>query len=106
VGIVARVCREIGLAEDLDEEAGPSQQQVSVGTATVALIHHGLGCSNRQLYMVSSCFATQPVEHRLGPGITAEVRQDDGRGRTLDWLAHDPTNWWLPGRLLPVECAG
>jgi hypothetical protein len=36
LGIVAGICREIGLAEYLDGLAGPTQQQVSVGTATVA----------------------------------------------------------------------
>ena len=44
-GIAAGICREIGLAEYLDALAGPSQQQVSVGTATVAMILNGLGLS-------------------------------------------------------------
>jgi transposase len=92
LGIVAGVCQEIGLAAYLDELAGPGQQQVSVGTATVAMILNGLGFSNRRLYLVSQFFATKPVEHLLGPGITAEMLHDDCLGRTLDWLyAHDPT---------------
>ncbi len=65
---------------------------MSVGTATVAMILNGLGFSNRRLYLVSQFFATKPVEHLLGPGITAERLHDDCLGRTLDWLyAHDPT---------------
>lgn len=92
LGIVAGICREIGLAEYLDALAGPSGQQVSVGTATVAMVLNGLGFSNRRLYLVSQFFATKPVEHLLGPGITAEMLHDDCLGRTLDWLyAHDPT---------------
>jgi transposase len=92
LGIVAGICREIELAEYLDGLAGPSQQQVSVGTATVAMILNGLGFSNRRLYLVSQVFATKPVEHLLGAGITAEMLHDDCLGRTLDWLyAHDPT---------------
>ncbi len=92
LGIVAGMCREIGLAAYLDALAGPTQQQVSVGTATVAMILNGLGFSNRRLYLVSQFFATKPVEHLLGPGITAEMLHDDCLGRTLDWLyAHDPT---------------
>jgi transposase len=92
LGIVAGVCQEIGLADYLDAVAGPSEQQVSVGTATVAMILNGLGFSNRRLYLVSQFFATKPVEHLLGPGITAELLHDDCLGRTLDWLyAHDPT---------------
>lgn len=61
LGIVAGVCREIGLAEYLDARAGPSQQQVSVGTATVAMILNGLGFSNRWLYLVTQFFATKPL---------------------------------------------
>ena len=92
LGLVAGICREIGLAEYVDRLAGPSQQQVSVGTATVAMILNGLGFSNRQLYLVAQFFASKPVEHLLGPGITAEQLHDDCLGRTLDWLyAHDPT---------------
>jgi transposase len=92
LGIVAGVCQEIGLAAYLDMLAGPSQQQVSVGTATVAMILNGLGFSNRRLYLVSQFFATKPVEHLLGSGITAEMLHDDCLGRTLDWLYdHDPT---------------
>jgi hypothetical protein len=37
LGIVAEVCREIGVAEWLDAQAPQSRQQVSVGTATVAM---------------------------------------------------------------------
>jgi transposase len=92
LGIVAGVCQEIGLAAYLDVLAGSSQQQVSVGTATVAMILNGLGFSNRRLYLVSQFFATKPVEHLLGPGITADMLHDDCLGRTLDWLYdHDPT---------------
>jgi transposase len=92
LGIVAGVCREIGLAEYLDAVAGPTEQQVSVGTATVAMIVNGLGFSNRRLYLVSQFFATKPVEHLLGPGISADRLHDDCLGRALDWLyAHDPT---------------
>jgi transposase len=92
LGIVAGICREIGLVEYLDHLADPSQQQVSVGTATVAMILNGLGFSNRRLYLVAQFFATKPVDYLLGPGITAEMLHDDCLGRTLDWLqAHDPT---------------
>src|SRR6266480_4157045 len=69
-----------------------NRQQVSVGTATTAMILNGLGFSNRQLYLVPQFFANKPVEHLLGKGITAEMLNDDCLGRTLDWLyAHDLT---------------
>ena len=52
LGIVAGVCQEIGLAAWLDAQDPGNRQQVSVGTATVAMILNGLGFSNRQLYLV------------------------------------------------------
>ncbi len=92
LGIVAGVCREIGLAAWLDSQDTQSHERVSVGTATVAMILNGLGFSNRRLYLVPQFFATTAVERLLGPGITAEDLNDDCLGRALDWLyAHDPT---------------
>ena len=43
LGIVAGVCQEIGLAAWLDAQAPGNRQQVSVGTATVAMVLNGLG---------------------------------------------------------------
>lgn len=92
LGIVAGICQEIGLTEWLDAQEPEKRQQVSVGTATTAMILNGLGFSNRQLYLVPQFFANKPVEHLLGPGITAEMLNDDCLGRTLDWLyEHDLT---------------
>src|SRR5215469_12788248 len=92
LGIVAGVCQEIGLASLLDAQESGNRQQVSVGTATVAMILNGLWFSNRQLYLVPQYFANKPLEHLLGPGITAQMLNDDCLGRTLDWLyAHNLT---------------
>ena len=49
------------------------------------MILNRLGFSNRRLYLVAQFFATKPVEHLLGPGVTAEMLHDDCPGRTLDW---------------------
>jgi transposase len=92
LGIVAEVCREIAVAEWLDAQDPTSRQRVSVGTATVAMVLNGLGLSNRQLYLVSQFFEDKPIEHLLGPGLSAADLNDDCLGRTLDWLyAHDVT---------------
>src|SRR5258707_6029236 len=92
LGLVAEVCREIGVADWLDEQEPGNRQQVSVGTATTAMVRNGLGCSNRRLYLVPQFFANKPVEHLLGPGIMAQDLNDDCLGRTLDWLyAQDVT---------------
>jgi len=86
LGIVAGVCREIGLSEWLDSRAGESERKVSVGTATVAMVLNGLGFSNRQLYLIPQFFQNKPVEQLLGEGIKAEDLNDDCLGRTLDWI--------------------
>jgi transposase len=88
LGIVAGICRAIGVAQYLEGLAGPSQQQVSIGAATVAMLLNGLGFSKRRLDLVSQFVAPQPVEHLLGAGLTAELVPDDCLGRTLDWR-HD-----------------
>ncbi len=75
LGIVAGVCREAGIAQWLDERAGEQRRSVSIGTATVAMILNGLGWSLRQLYLVSQYFENKPVEHLLGEGITADMRE-------------------------------
>src|SRR5258707_2415958 len=92
LGIVAEVCGEMGVAEWLDAQEPGNRQQVSVGTATVAMVLNGLGFSNRRLYLVPQFYADKPVEHLLGSGILAEDLNDDCLGRTLDWLYdHDVT---------------
>src|SRR5215472_699178 len=105
LGIVAGLCREIGIVDYLDARDEHMHERVSVGTATVAMLLKGLGFANRRLYLVSQFFKTKPVAHLLGPGITAEDLNDECLGRTLDWLyAHDPTALFagLPPR--PVAC--
>src|SRR6476646_3379719 len=92
LGIVAGICRDVGIAEWLDAQAGASHRSVSIGTTVVAMLLNGLGFSNRQLYLVPQFFANKPVEHLLGPDILAEDLNDDCLGRTLDWLyEHDVT---------------
>jgi len=75
LGIVAGVCREIGLAAWLDARDEQRHERVGVGTATVTMILNGLGFSNRRLSLVPQFFATKAVERLLGPGITAEDRE-------------------------------
>src|SRR5260221_13661093 len=70
LGIVAGVCQEIGLAAWLDEQDPAHRQQVSVGTATMAMILNGLGFSNRQLYLGPQYFAKKRKGPLLGPSLT------------------------------------
>jgi hypothetical protein len=43
LGIVAAVCREIGVADWLDQQEPGNRQFVSMGTATVALVRERTG---------------------------------------------------------------
>lgn len=47
LGIVAGVCREIGLVEQIDHLVGPSERQVSVGEAVQAMVLNALGFTDR-----------------------------------------------------------
>jgi hypothetical protein len=55
LGTVAEVCWEIGVAEWVNAQDPTSHQQVSVGTATVAMVLNGLGFSNRQRLSCGVC---------------------------------------------------
>ena len=84
LGIVAEVCREIGVAEWREVQDPASHQHGSVGTATVAMVLNGLGLSNRQLYLVPQSVEDKPVEHLLGSGATTGDLNDDCLRQTLD----------------------
>ena len=60
LGILAGVCRGIGLDEYLDKLAMSSEQYVSVGTATTAMVLNGPGHSNLRLYPVPQFLANKP----------------------------------------------
>ena len=62
VGIVAGVCRDIGIAPYLDARDGQYHERVSVGTAVVAMILNGLGFSNRRMYLTPQFFANKPLD--------------------------------------------
>jgi transposase len=85
-GLVAGMVDELGLVEKIDamipQDLG--QRQVSVGTAVKAMILIGLGFVQRALYLTPDFFRGKPVGRLLGPGITAEMLNDDALGRALD----------------------
>lgn len=47
LGIVAGICQEIGLIEEIDRQVGPSEQKVSVGQGTQAMVLNSLDFSSR-----------------------------------------------------------
>ncbi|MDI6886795.1 MAG: DUF4277 domain-containing protein, partial [archaeon] len=87
LGIVAVVCREIGLAEEIDRIVGVDpRQKVTCGEAVVAMILNALGFVDRPLYLFPEFMTTKPVEILIREGLKAEDFNDDVLGRTLDKL--------------------
>jgi len=87
LGIVAVVCREIGLAEEIDRILGVDpRQKVTCGEAVVAMLLNALGFVDRPLYLFPEFMETKPVEIVIREGLKAEDFNDDVLGRTLDKL--------------------
>jgi transposase len=88
LGLVAGMCREIGISEVIDTHC-PSDspdQIVSTGKALEAMILNGLGFVNKRLYLVPHFFRDKPVELLLGAGFESDHFNDDRLGRALDTL--------------------
>lgn len=88
-GIVAAVCKDLGIAEKINKALGPGdpQRKVSAGISVVAMILNGLGFTNRRLYLTPQFFANKPVEKLLGKGIQASMLTAHTLGQTLDEIA-------------------
>ena len=87
LGIVATVCREIGLAEEIDRIAGVDpRQKVTCGEAVTAMVLNALGFVDRPLYLFPEFMATKPTEILIREGLNVEDFNDDVPGRTLDKL--------------------
>jgi transposase len=86
LGIVAGICQEIGLIEEIDRQVGPSEQKVSVGHGTQAMVLNALGFSSRALYLMPDYLHNKPVDVLIGPGLVAVDFNDDSLGRGLEAL--------------------
>ena len=63
LGIVATVCKEIGLADEINRIVGVDpRQKVTCGEAVVAMVLNALGFVDRPLYLFPEFMATKPVE--------------------------------------------
>jgi DNA-binding transcriptional LysR family regulator len=62
LGIVAGICRRIGLIEQIDEIVGRTERKVSVGQAVQAMVLNGLGFVSRPLYLTPEFLRGKPVE--------------------------------------------
>jgi transposase len=87
LGIVAMVCKEIGLADQIDQIVGVDpRQKVTCGEAVVAMVLNALGFVDRPLYLFPDFMAKKPVDLLIREGLKAEWFNDDVMGRTLDKL--------------------
>ncbi|HTY25139.1 MAG TPA: IS1634 family transposase [Desulfomonilaceae bacterium] len=86
LGIVAGICREIGLIEQVDRQVKVSERKVSCGQAVQAMVLNALGFTSRALYLVPDYMQNRPVDLLVGEGLSAEDLNDDTLGRALEDL--------------------
>ncbi len=87
LGIVAAVCNEIQIEEEINKIIGiDPRQKVTCGQAVKAMTLNTLGFVDRPLYLFPEFFQTKPVELLIGKGLHADDFNDDCLGRTLDKL--------------------
>ncbi len=88
-GLVAAVCKDLGVSEKIDRRMGEIDERrvVSTGKAVVAMILNGLGFTNRRLYLTHQFFETKPVEILLDEAISASDITDYTLGHALDEIA-------------------
>jgi transposase len=86
LGIVAGICSEIGLIEEIDRQVGASEQKVSCGQGVQAMVLNALGFTSRALYLMPDYLHNKPVDLLIGPELKAEDFNDDSLGRSLETL--------------------
>lgn len=88
LGIVAGVCQQIDLIEQIDQHVPNKGRKVSVGQAVQAMVLNGLGFVGRALYLTPEFYRSKPVDLLIGEGIEADDLNSDSLGKALDYL-HD-----------------
>lgn len=86
LGIVAGVCQQIGLIEQIDARVPATGRKVSVGQAVQAMVLNGLGFVGRPLYLTPEFYRTKPLDLLIGAGIEADDLNSDSLGKALDQL--------------------
>lgn len=86
LGIVAGVCQEISLIEQIDGQVKASERKVSCGKGTQAMILNALGFVGRALYMTPDYLNSKPVDLLIGPEMCPADFNDDALDRCLDDL--------------------
>lgn len=86
LGIVAGICNEIGLIEEIDQQVGANEQKVSCGQGVQAMVLNALGFTSRPLYLMPDYLQNRPVDLLIDSRLKAEDFNDDSLGRSLETL--------------------
>ena len=97
LGIVAAVCKEIGLVEEVDKIIGVNDKQiVTTGESLMAMVINGLGFVNRPLYLTPEFMKNKPMELFFRNDLKPEDFNDDTLDRALDRLyENNPTSIFM-----------
>ena len=108
LGIVAAVCKEIGLVERIDNIIIPnSQQKVTTGEAVMAMVINALGFVSKPLYLFPDFMDNKAIGLFFNKDLRAEDFNDDTLGRALDRIyENDPTNIFMQVSLNVVKMLG
>ena len=88
LGLVAGMCKELGIADHIDRRAPKISDEwnISHGEAVVAMIMNGLGFTGQSLHMFPQFFSNKPLDKLIREGIEPEHINDKVLGRALDEL--------------------
>ena len=87
LGLVAGMCRKLGVAQMIDEILPPDPRStITHGECCELMCINGLGFTSRPLYLEAQFFSTKAVSRLLGRPIAAREITDDRLARTLDAL--------------------
>ncbi len=86
LGIVAGICREISLVEQIDRSVGEGKRKVSCGQSVMALVLNALGFTGRALYLMPDYLGNKPVDVLIDSELAAGDFNDDTLGRSLEDL--------------------
>ena len=108
LGIVAAVCKEVGLVERIDSIINPNpQQKVTTGEAVMAMVINALGFVSKPLYLFPDFMKNKSIELFFDKDFRAEDFNDDTLGRALDRIyENDSTNIFMQVSLNVAKMLG
>ena len=88
-GLVAAVCRDLKIAEKINQRIGSKDPRrvVQPGVACVAMILNGLGFTNRRLYLTPQFFESKSMSALFEEDIKASDLNEHSLGKAADEIA-------------------